>query len=259
MKLKSNMYFKNKNILITGAFGFLGKGLAKKYLDAGANLYLTDLNTKKVKNKYKKQKIYSFNCNLENSSEILCLIKDIKSKFKKIDIIINNAAVAGNSIKNGWNTNLASQSREGWEKSSKLNLIATFQIIQKLLPILKSKDPNIINISSIYGTAVPNFKVYKNTKIFNPIAYSTSKAGIIYMTKWLAKILGKNKIRVNAISPGGIRRNQEKKFIKNYISNCPIKRMAKEKDVINACIFLTSDMASYITGQNLIVDGGYTI
>ena len=253
------MNFKNKNILITGAFGFLGKALTKKYLNAGANLYLTDLRTKKIKNKFKNQKIYSLNCNLESSSQILSLIKDVKNKFKKIDIIINNAAVAGNSIKNGWNTNLAGQSREGWEKSSKLNLIATFQIIQKLVPILKSKDPNIINISSIYGTAVPNFKIYTNTKIFNPIAYSTSKAGIIYMTKWLAKILGKNKIRVNAISPGGIQRNQEKKFVKNYIDNCPIKRMTKETDVVNACFFLTSDMASYITGQNLVVDGGYTI
>lgn len=257
--MKNNINFKNKNILITGAFGFLGKALTKKYLNGGANLYLTDIKTKKVKNKFKNQKIYSLNCNLENSSQILDLIKDVKLKFKKIDIIINNAAIAGNSIKSGWNTNLASQSREGWEKSSNLNLIATFQIIQKLVPILKSKDPNIVNISSIYGTAVPNFDVYKNTKIFNPIAYSTSKAGIIYMTKWLAKMLGKNKIRVNAISPGGIFRNQERKFVKNYINDCPINRMATETDIVNACIFLTSNMACYITGQNLVVDGGYTI
>ena len=253
------MSFKNKNVLITGAFGHLGLALVKAYLKNGANLYLTDIYTKKIMKKFPKQKIYYFDCNLERENEIKDLVIDIKKKFKRIDIIINNAAIAGNSLKTGWNTSFNLQSRAGWEISSKVNLIATFDIIKNLVSLLRSKNANIINISSIYGSSVPDFRIYKNTKIFNPLAYSATKASIIYMTKWLAKVLGKKRIRVNAISPGGIKRKQSKKFVKNYIQNCPIKRMANEQDIVNACLFLSSNMASYITGQNLVVDGGNTI
>lgn len=258
--MKNKIYnFKNKNIVISGAFGSLGKHLVSQYLKYGANLYLTDLNTVKIKKKFNKQKIYYFNCDFEKISNVEKLVLDIKKKFKKVDILVNNAAIVGESMKSGWNTNFLNQSIEGWNKSYKINLLPVFFLIQKLIPILNSKESNIVNISSIYGTSVPNFQIYEKTNIFNPLAYSVSKAGIIYLTKWLAKLLGRKKIRVNTISPGGIFRNQNKKFLRNYIMQCPLGRMATEKDVVNSCLFLTSNEASYITGQNLIVDGGFTI
>ena len=121
----------------------------------------------------------------------------------------------------------------------------------------KAKDSSIINISSIYGTNAPDQKIYKNTNINNPAAYSVSKAGLTYMTKWLASSLAPN-IRVNSISPGGIKRNQSKVFMKQYISKTLLNRMATEEDIVGAIIFLATNMSSYVTGQNIIIDGGFT-
>lgn len=260
--MKNLINFQNKNIVITGASGFIGRALVKKYLELGANLYLTDLkvekNFKKLKKNKNIQKIFLKDCNFENNNELLNMIKDLKIKFKSIDIIINNAAIAGSSIKSGWNVNFEKQSVQGWERSLNVNLTAIFKIIQLCKNKMKINTSSIINISSIYGIVGPNYSIYKGTKINNPAGYSVSKSGLIHLTKWLASTLAPS-IRVNCISPGGIYRGQNKKFVKNYINQCPLSRMAKEKDVVNASIFLSSEMSSYITGHNLLVDGGWTI
>ena len=122
----------------------------------------------------------------------------------------------------------------------------------------KSSSPSIVNISSIYSFLAPDYNLYKNTKIFNPAAYGSSKAGLVYLTKWLSTTLSP-KIRCNSISLGGVKRNQEKKFIIKYKNKVPLNRMATANDLINSIIFLSSDMSNYITGQNLIVDGGISI
>jgi len=132
-------------------------------------------------------------------------------------------------------------------------------MIQKIYKSLeKSKKASITNISSIYGVVAPDWNIYENTNINNPAAYSISKAGIVHMTKWLASALAP-KIRVNAVSPGGVFRNQQKIFVKKYIDKTLLKRMAIEDDIVGPVVFLSSTAASYITGQNLIVDGGWTI
>ena len=124
--------------------------------------------------------------------------------------------------------------------------------------LLKSKNPNIINISSIYGVLAPNFDLYQQSGTYNPAAYSVSKSGLIYLTKWLASEMSP-KIRVNSISLGGIKRYQKKIFIKKYVNSTLLNRMGTEKDIIGAIIFLSTKMSEYITGQNLIIDGGKSI
>ena len=119
-------------------------------------------------------------------------------------------------------------------------------------------NPSIVNISSIYGTYAPDYSIYKDTKINNPAAYSVSKAGLTYLSKWLASSLAP-KIRINSISPGGIFRNQDKKFVKKYIEKTLLKRMATEDDIAGCVAFLLSSLSSYITGQDIIVDGGWGI
>ena len=121
----------------------------------------------------------------------------------------------------------------------------------------KSKNPSVVNISSIYGIVAPDWKIYEKTKIVNPAVYSVSKSGLNQFTKWQASYLSP-KIRVNSVSPGGVLRGQNKKFLKKYISKTLLKRMATEEDVVNAVVLLSSEMSSYITGHNLVVDGGYT-
>lgn len=256
--MKNKFSFKNKNIIITGGNGKIGIKLCKTFLDLGANIIITDINTSVVKNFSAKKKIKYIQCDLNIENERSNLIDEIK-KYKKIDIVINNAAVTGSTFASGWNSVYSKQTLSNWNKALNVNITSVFHLIKAIIPNLKkSSDPNIVNISSIYGIVAPNYEIYKNTKLGNPAAYSTSKAALIYFSKWLATTLAP-KIRVNCISPGGIFRNQEKKFVKSYINTVPLKRMANEEDIINSILFLTSPMSSYITGHNLIVDGGKTI
>jgi len=116
---------------------------------------------------------------------------------------------------------------------------------------------NIINIASIYGELGPDWNLYKDTNMGNPAAYSASKGGLVQLTRWLATTLAPN-IRVNSISPGGVFRNQPKVFVERYSVKTPLERMATEEDFIGVVAFLASDMSQYLTGQNIIVDGGWS-
>ena len=131
--------------------------------------------------------------------------------------------------------------------------------MQGLTPLLrKSKGANIINIGSTYGTWAPDHSLYEGTSMGNPAAYASSKAGLIQLTKWLSTTLASS-IRVNAISPGGVLRSQPQIFVKKYKARTPLKRMAKEDDFRGAIAYLASDLSSYVTGQNLAVDGGWGV
>jgi NAD(P)-dependent dehydrogenase (short-subunit alcohol dehydrogenase family) len=248
-------YFKNKTILITGSNGILGKEITNYFKNAGAKLILID----KIDFHQKNKNIYFLKCDFSKKIELIKLIKNIKKKFKKIDIVINNAAYVGDTKIKGWATNFENQSYDIFNECIKVNLSSVFFIVKSLTPLLKkSISPSVVNISSIYSFLAPDYNLYKNTKIFNPAAYGSSKAGLVYLTKWLSTTLSP-KIRCNSISLGGVKRNQEKKFILKYKNKVPLNRMATANDLINSIIFLSSDMSNYITGQNLIVDGGISI
>ena len=140
-----------------------------------------------------------------------------------------------------------------------INLTSIFDLTCKFKTNLeRSNNPSIINLSSIYATSYPDWEMYKNTKVPSVVSYSVSKGGLLNLTKWLATYLAP-KIRVNAISPGGIKRRQSRTFIQKYIKKTPMKRMCRTNDVVNCIKFLSSDDSSYITGQNIIVDGGFTL
>ena len=123
----------------------------------------------------------------------------------------------------------------------------------------KYKYGKIINISSIYGVVSPNHEIYGKSKLNSPLIYGLTKSGIIYMTKYLATYFAKYKINVNCISPGGLFNKQEKNFVKKYINLTPLRRMANSKDIQGAIELLSSHQSDYITGQNIIVDGGWTL
>ena len=128
----------------------------------------------------------------------------------------------------------------------------------------KQNFGNIIQTASIYGVVPPDKNIYKKSlykgfKISSPASYSVSKNGVIGLTKYLASHWGEYNIRVNSISPGGIFSGQNEEFVKNYSSKVPLGRMAREEDIIGTAVFLCSDASSYITGQNIIIDGGFTL
>tara|TARA_B100000927_G_scaffold291238_1_gene292509 strand:+ start:598 stop:1374 length:777 start_codon:yes stop_codon:yes gene_type:complete len=255
-KIDKLVNLKGKNVLITGASGHLGYEIASTLYELGINLYLTDLSTSSLSifDKKKFPNVIKIQCDLSKEKQRKKLIK----KIKNLDILINNAAFVASSKLKGWNTKFSNQSTEAWRKAFEVNLTAPFHLIRDLSRLLKkNSNSSIINISSIYGYRAPNIDLYENTKMNNIAAYSASKAGLNQLTKWCASTLGP-KIRVNCISIGGIYRNQNKIFVKNYKKKTFLKRMAKEDDVIGGIIFFASDMSKYITGQNLFIDGGFT-
>ena len=122
----------------------------------------------------------------------------------------------------------------------------------------KNGGGSLVNISSIYSIVAPNFENYNKTKLSSPAAYNPIKGGINSFTRYLASYYGNKNVRVNNVLPGGIENKQPKQFMKNYINKTPMKRMALSSEVASAVIFLLSDASSYITGIDLVVDGGYT-
>lgn len=252
-----------KNILITGGAGFLGQKICNYFLNNNTRVICLDnidegsSYIKKNLKKYKK-KFYYLKCNLENYDEIKNTIKEIK-KFNTVDVLINNAAITGDALKKGWNEKFHNQSYDNFERALRVNLLSVFEISKCLkYQMNKSKSPSIINISSIYAKLAHDKKLYSKTNINNPAAYSASKAALDQLTRWLASELSP-KIRVNSILPGGIKRKQSKLFINKYISKTLLNRMATEDDILNLVVFLSSTKSSYITGQNIVIDGGYSI
>ena len=260
----SNFELKNKKVLITGSTGHIGKYIAHVLSKNKSQLILIDQEEKKLSIQKKtlskfKNKIATYKCDFLKFNEKSNLFKKIKKDHKYIDTVINNAAFVGDSNLNGWVEKFEKQSLDTWRKCIEVNLTSIFEVCKELKSLLlKSENPNIINISSIYGVLAPNFDLYQQSGTYNPAAYSVSKSGLIYLTKWLASEMSP-KIRVNSISLGGIKRNQKKIFIKKYIKSTLLNRMGTEKDIIGAVIFLSTKMSEYITGQNLIIDGGKSI
>ena len=256
----------NKYSIVTGASGFIGSSVAIKLATHGSNLILIDIDynqlnklSKKLKKLNKKIKVDIVTSDLSKELERKDLIKYIKVNYNKIDIMVNSIGMVGTDTSDGWNVEYEKQSLDAWDKCIGVNLTAVFFLIQGIHKLMrKTKNASIVNISSIYGVIAPDWRMYEGTDIYNPAAYSVSKAGMINMSRWLASTLSPH-IRVNCISPGGVLRNQKKIFIKKYSEKTLLKRMANESDISNPVLFLASDMSSYITGHNLIVDGGFTI
>jgi len=242
---------KNKYCLVTGFNGYIGHSIAKKLKKLGAKVIGTDIKDDK-KNPY----ISLFvKLDLDHKLQVDELIMTLKKKLKRIDVLINNAAYVGTSEIDKKNSKRYFYN----EKYSNLNLNNTIYLTNSLIPLLKkSKSASIINICSIYSSLAYDYSLYKETKMKTPLAYGVSKAGLMHYTKMLSTAVAP-KIRVNSISPGGIFRNQPKKFVKKYLIKTPLSRMGHEDDVANATIFLSSNLSNYITGHNLVVDGGYSI
>jgi NAD(P)-dependent dehydrogenase (short-subunit alcohol dehydrogenase family) len=186
------------------------------------------------------------------------LISNLLAQNLTLDILINNAAFVGTSDLADINSKFEGQSLSSFRRILEVNLNSVFHLCQGLLPLLnKSQSGSIINISSIYGSFGPDWNLYSGTGMSNSAAYSSSKGAVNQLTRWLATTLSP-KIRVNSISPGGIARNQPRDFIEKYEKRTPLGRMAVEEDFKGVISFLASDNSSYVTGQNIYVDGGWS-
>lgn len=265
MTIEKLMSLRGRTAMITGAAGGLGKVMAQTLGELGADLLLVDKPDTcygklidEIENTWG-VKVHIYECDLELPQERSSLIESVSRKWKGLDVLINSAAFVGTANLTGWATKFEEQSLETWRRALEVNLTAVFDLSKGFTPLLKhSKGGNIINISSIYGSYGPDYSLYTDTPMGNPAAYSASKGGLIQLTRWLATTLAPH-VRVNAISPGGVFRNQQAAFVNRYEARTPLKRMAKEDDFRGAVAYLASDLSAYVTGHNLEVDGGWGI
>jgi NAD(P)-dependent dehydrogenase (short-subunit alcohol dehydrogenase family) len=265
MTLNKLISLRGKKALVTGATGHLGRVICKTLAELGAEIIMVDQPGSDFKHiqKYLKKKWNTrssfYSCDFEYESQRTQMIHDIKLKNRKISILVNNAAFVGTSNLPGWSVPFEKQSLETWRRAFEVNLTTPFHLCQAFVQELrKGEGGSIINITSIYGEYGPDWRIYKGTKMGNPAAYSASKGGLVQFTRWLATTLAPN-VRVNAISPGGIIRDQENKFISSYKKKTPMARMGKEIDFQGALAFLGGKSSSYVTGQILRVDGGWGV
>ncbi|MEO1943073.1 MAG: SDR family oxidoreductase [Candidatus Thioglobus sp.] len=259
------MSLKGRRALITGATGCLGQEMALTIAELGGDLLLVDRPntdystvTQKVLDNWDVQ-VECIDCDLENEVERNNLIVKVNTDVKGLNILINNAAFVGTSGLEGWVTDFENQSVDTWRRAIEVNLTAVFHLSQGFAPLLKkSAGGAIINIASIYAINGPNYSLYQGTNMGNPAAYSTSKGGLLQFTRWLATTLAPH-VRVNAVLPGGVFRNQPKEFVERYEERTPLGRMANNDDIKGVIAYLASDLSAYVTGEKILVDGGWTI
>jgi|TARA_B110000495_G_scaffold167222_1_gene153627 NAD(P)-dependent dehydrogenase (short-subunit alcohol dehydrogenase family) len=254
---------KGKNIVLTGAIGYLGSKYAEGLSKFGANVILADINLSKAE-KMKKILEEKFSTNplaikvdISNKKSVQQMASKICKKYKSIDVLINNAFYQ--ETKKEKTSDFENFSLDAWEKSIRVNLTGTLICCQEIGKIMKKqKNGNIINISSVYGLLGADQRIYEKSGWNSTIAYGTTKSAILNMTRYLASYWHNDGIRVNSLSLGGVERGQGEKFLKKYSEKTMIGRMAKQDEYVGAIIFLSSNSSSYMTGSNLVIDGGWT-
>ena len=272
--MKKNFFYKkmfclrNKVAVVTGGCGMLGEKFCEGLAAQGANIAIVDIDYKKAKKLSKKinlaydTKSIPILCDLTIKKSVDQMVKKVLLEFGEINILVNNAASKTNSLKFFFK-DYENYDLKTWKNIMSANLESMFLTTQTICAqmVKQKKGGSVIQVSSIYGMIAPDQRIYKGSsylggKINTPAVYSVSKAGVIGLSRHLSTYYASKKIKVNTISPGGIESGQNKKFIQNYSKRVPMNRMGKAHELVGALIFLSSDASSYITGQNLIVDGG---
>lgn len=262
--VKELMDLKGRVALITGGTGHIGFVMCEALAEMGASIAVLDLDEgscKKAATRLSTDhgiKAIPLAVDLGNEALVKSVPQAVVQDLGGLDILVNCAALVGTSSLKGWTSPFLEQESEPWRKALEINLTAPFILTQAAAPALAtSGNGSVINVGSVYGVVGPDMRLYADSSMGNPAGYAASKGGLIQLTRWLASVLAPA-IRVNAISFGGMERGQPAAFEQGYIERSPMKRMATEEDAKGSVVFLASDLSAYVTGQNLMVDGGFT-
>jgi len=259
--MKGLLNIEGRVIILTGGYGHLGTGMAKGLLAHGANVIVAGRNITKFEEKFSsfEKKVTFEYCDISSSQSLKELFAKVYSRFSRIDVVVNNAHFIKGRV-------IEEITDDDWATTMEGVLGSVYKSIREVTPYLKAqKAGKIINISSMYGVVSPNFSLYEGEncqKYTNPPHYGAAKAALIQLTKYYAVLLGSYNIQVNCISPGPfpkpeIQQNQE--FIKRLQQFNPLGKIGKPEDLVGPLILLASQGSDFITGQNIIVDGGWTI
>jgi NAD(P)-dependent dehydrogenase (short-subunit alcohol dehydrogenase family) len=239
---------KGKVLVVTGGNGLLGRQIISRLRGAGATAIAADISVGNSDNE-----LY---IDITSEDSVRDVIETIVNHHGKIDGWVNNAYPRTKD----WGNKVEDVAFESWRKNVDMHLNGYFICSKLILEQMKvQQHGSLINMASIYGIVAPDFTVYEGTSLTMPAAYAAIKGGIINLTRYLSAYYGPYQIRVNAVSPGGIFDNQNEIFVSNYNKKVPLRRMGDPEDVAAVTHFLLSDDAAYITGHNLVVDGGWSI
>ena len=253
-----------KVAIVTGGAGYFGKPISIGLAEAGAQVIIASRDGTKCREyasviRERGLKAEGFSLDLAEESSINGFVKEVIEKYTRIDILINNA-VSRSGMKD-----LEQLSKSDIEKEQSINTTGLMLLTRSVVAAMREQGyGNIINISSIQGVVGPHFPVYGKTGMTSPVNYTYDKWGMVGFTKWLANYYGRFNIRANCISPGGYgpgingKSGERAEFIENYKRLTPLGRFAEDDDIKGPVVFLASDAAAYITGHNLVVDGGWT-
>ena len=242
------MKLNDKLILVTGGSGLIGAAIVDKLVQEGARVINIDLNPGQD------DSVEFVKCDITDPESIKSTVDKI-GRDQTIHGLVNNAYPRTSD----WGARFEDIPLDSWQKNVDYQMNSYFYFSQQVLIHMKEKgEGSIVNICSTYGVVAPDFTTYDGTEMTSPAAYSAIKGGLINFTRYLASYYGKYNIRINGVSPGGIFDHQPQPFVDNYQHKVPLKRMGKPQDIAPAVAFLLSDEASYITGHNLMVDGGWT-
>jgi NAD(P)-dependent dehydrogenase (short-subunit alcohol dehydrogenase family) len=192
----------------------------------------------------------------------LVAVVDLPSRvleaFGRLDVVVCAAAFVGTSATEGWNVPFLEQDESIWADMLQVNLISNFALVKAAAePLAAHGVGSVILVSSMYALIAPQPSLYEGISINNPAGYAVSKAGVTQLARWLSTAMAPA-VRVNAVTPGGVFRGQDPEFVRRYAERTPMARMASEQDLVGPVLFLASDLAGYVNGLDLVVDGGFS-
>ncbi|WP_028609946.1 SDR family oxidoreductase [Paenibacillus harenae] len=265
---KSMFELKGKTAVVTGGIGILGRRICAGLAECGANVAVIDLDEAAASAFAAELSVSygtvcrGYGCDITSVDEVRREAERIFQDFGKIDILLNNAATKSSDL-DSFFAPFEQYSLKQWRKVMDVNIDAMFLVAQAVgkYMILQGTGGSIIQTASIYGMLGPDHRVYEGSSfmgrpINSPAVYSASKAAVYGLTRYLATYWAGHGIRVNAVTPGGIESGHNDTFQQKYAARTPLGRMARPDEIVGAFIFLASDASSYVTGQNIIIDGG---
>ena len=255
---------RGRRALVTGGAGHVGGAAAEALVELGALVAIVDRDQASSARRARELSALRSGAalaiagDLEEEEATRAAVREAERALGGLDILVHAAGYVGSTSLPGWSEPFARQTVGAWDRALRVNLTAGFILAQEAAPLLKrSGHGSIILIASIYGLVGPNPSLYNGTSITNPVAYGASKGGLRQLARYLATELAPD-VRANLISPGGIARGQPPAFVERYEARTPLRRMASEEDIKGAIAYLASDLSAYVTGQELIEDGGFT-
>jgi NAD(P)-dependent dehydrogenase (short-subunit alcohol dehydrogenase family) len=250
-----------REAVITGGAGNLGGVFARALAGAGARVTLLDVDAAALERRFDDltkagaKQVDAAVCDLSDAGAIASAFAKIGERAKRLDILVNNAAGKSEHFM----SDLEALPLEDWEQVLRVNLTAPFLCVKAAIPLMRAAGRgSIVNIASIYGLVSPDPRIYEGSAIQTPPVYTASKGGIAALTRYVAIYHAKDGIRCNTITPGGVFAGQPERFVSQYSARVPLGRMARAEELRGALLYLASDASSYVTGHNLVVDGGWT-